>query len=195
MKQALHFSGWAMIGIMMTFALSASAHAPGAHVHGLAKLEIAIDDATVEINLVSPLDNLVGFEHMPRNEKERQAIKTMASKLQQPQNLFIFAPAAQCSLRSTKLESSVLSPELLTPAAGVEEKDGKNAGRDATKSSMHGELEATWYFNCAFPQALRGLDVKLFQTFPILQRIDTAVAGPAGQSSAKLTPASTRLKW
>ena len=60
---------------------------------------------------------------------------------------------------------------------------------------MHAELEATWRFRCAQPQALQGVDVRLFQMFPGLRRLDAAVAGPKGQSSSKLSPESTRLKW
>ena len=52
----------------------------------------------VQINLNSPLDNLLGFERAPRNEKERQTVRTVASKLHQADNLFIFTPAAQCRL-------------------------------------------------------------------------------------------------
>jgi hypothetical protein len=71
MKQALHFPGRALIVAMMAleFALPARAHEPAAHVHGAGSLEIAIDGAAVQINLYSPLDNLLGFEHAPENER------------------------------------------------------------------------------------------------------------------------------
>lgn len=59
----------------------------------------------------------------------------------------------------------------------------------------HAELEVTWNFRCALPQALAGLDVRLFQVFPGLRRIDAAMAGPKGQLSARLSPAFPRLKW
>lgn len=102
----------AIIAVVMAFAwsVSASAHSPGAHVHGLADLEIAIDGETVQVNLITPLNNLVGFEHAPGNEKQRQAVKSMASKLHQADNLFILTPAAQCRLMSVKLESPLLRP-------------------------------------------------------------------------------------
>lgn len=197
-----------MLAVIIVFesALPVRAHEPGAHVHGRAALEIAIDGATVRVNLNSPLDNLLRFEHAPGNEKERQAVKAMASKFNQADSLFIFTPAAQCRVESTDLASPVLSPDLLAPASdsgkSADKNTGKNGGPSGTAPSalstaadIHAELEATWQFQCAQPQALQGVDVRLFQMFPGLRRLDVAVAGPKGQSSAKLSPESTRLKW
>jgi hypothetical protein len=219
MKRALRLTGFsemaavvtvttAMAAMMVTIelALPAWAYGAGPHVHGVATLEIAVDGSAVQVNLNSPLDNLLGFEHMPRNEKERQAIKTMASKLRQAGSLFIFTPAAQCRLESTRLESPLLPSELLMAHdKGDKSKSDKSqvpspapsapATSSNTHADDHAELEATWNFRCATPQALQELDVRLFDTFPGLRRLDAMIAGPQGQSGAKLSPASTRLKW
>ncbi|HEV7929009.1 MAG TPA: DUF2796 domain-containing protein [Nitrosospira sp.] len=195
-------SSTAIIAVVMAFAWggSAWAHSPGAHVHGLAALEIAIDIDTVHVNLITPLNNLVGFEHAPGNEKQRQAVKSMASKLHRAEDLFILTPAAQCRLTSVKLESPALSPELLMPVPSVGKSIDTNAGGTGNASrtelhDVHGELEAAWQFQCSNPQALQGMDVKLFQTFPGLQRLDAAVASPKGQASASLSPKSTQVRW
>ena len=49
----------------------AIAHELGAHVHGVATLQIAVDDKTVTLDFSSPLDNLLGFEHVPRDAKQK----------------------------------------------------------------------------------------------------------------------------
>jgi hypothetical protein len=190
----------AITAAILALAASASvwAHSPGAHVHGLAVLEIAIDSETVQVNLITPLHNLVGFEHAPGNEKQRQAVKSMASKLRQAGNLFILAPAAQCRSTAVRLESSVLSPDLLMAVPPVGKSADTNAGGpgDASRTEpngAHGELEAVWQFQCSNPQALQGMDVKLFEAFPGLQRLDVRIASPKGQASARLSPLSTRI--
>jgi hypothetical protein len=211
MKWTFRLPGWVLIVAAMTMelALPARAHEPGAHVHGAGTLEIAIDGAMVQINLYSPLDNLLGFEHAPGNEKERQAARAMALRLHQGGTLFILTPEARCRLETTRLESPVLAPGLLMAVSDSGKSSDKGDGRngDASKAApsvsaalppstgMHGEIEAAWQFRCALPQALQGLDVRLFPAFPGLRRLDAAVAGPKGQSSAKLSPESTRLKW
>ncbi len=194
MKRVFWFMGSVMLAVLISleFVSLAKAHEPGAHVHGLAILEIIVDGATVQINLDSPLDNLLGFERAPGNEKERQAVKVMVLKFHQTDALFALTPAAQCRLESTRLESPVLAPGLLLPVLG----SGKSAmPPPADLVGAHAGLEATWHFQCAAPQALQGLEVRLFQVFPGIKRINAAVAGPQGQSGAKLSPKSTRLKW
>ncbi|SEK66320.1 DUF2796 domain-containing protein [Nitrosovibrio tenuis] len=251
MKRASRWPGFSGRAAIITIAalvvatelmLPTCAYGAGPHVHGQATLEIAVDGPAVQINLNSPVDNLLGFEHAPRNEKERQAIRTMASKLHQPDSLFIFTPTAQCRLESSRLVSPQLPSELLLSRSGSsmgsdhsvlnndnklkvdkpsvdkptgDKSPGLSPAPSAATSSRptpapspstqivpshghaddHAELEATWDFRCATPQNLQGLDVRLFQLFPGLRRIDTAIVGPKGQSSVKLTPASTRLKW
>jgi hypothetical protein len=184
--------------IAFAWSALASAHSPGAHVHGLAVLEIAIDSETVQVNLITPLHNLVGFEHSPGNEKQRQAVKSMASKLRQADNLFFLAPAARCRSTAVQLESSVLSPDLLMPAPVVGKSTDGNAAGTGNKSRVnppdaHGELEAVWQFQCSNLQALQGMDVKLFEAFPGLQRLDVRIASPKGQASARLSPLSTQI--
>lgn len=208
-----------MAAAIIFTALPASVYASGPHVHGTATLEIAIDDTAVHVNLSSPLDNLLGFEHAPRNEKERQAVRSMASKLHQVDNILVFTPQAQCRLESTKLESSLLSPELLVSSFDKGKADGAEADRQGklerpqtrlpARSSAttpqaaspgghhdeHAELEGTWSFRCATSGTLAGAEVRLFGAFPGLRRLDVAIAGPRGQRSAKLSPASRQLKW
>ena len=209
--------------VVIELALPNRAQGAGPHVHGVAALEIALDGATVQINLNSPLDNLLGFERVPRNEKERETVRTVTSKLRQADNLFIFTPAAQCRLSAVRLESPLLPSELLMPRSSsgsdkskgaTYDKDDKSSAssplpRGSTSSASmpsatapvgghtedHAELEATWNFRCAAPQALQDIDVRLFDAFPGLRRLDAMIVGPKGQSGAKLSPASTRLKW
>jgi Protein of unknown function (DUF2796) len=219
MKRALRLTGFSETAAVITvmaavaamtvtieLALPVWAYGAAPHVHGVATLEIAVDGSAVQVNLNSPLDNLLGFERAPRNEKERQAIRTMASKLHQAGSLFIFTPAAQCRLESTQLESPLLPSELLM-AHDKSDRSKSNkpqvpspapsglATSSNTHADDHAELGATWNFRCAMSQALQGVDVRLFDTFPGLRRLDAMIAGPKGQSGAKLSPASSRLKW
>lgn len=157
--------------------LPALAHEPGAHVHGVAKLEVAVDAGTLTLSLESPLDNFLGFEHRPRNDRETTAVSAMADKLKAPATLFAPTPAAQCKIATVKLESPVF--EAAKPSAG----------------EGHAELDAEFIFNCAHPEALRDLEVGLFRDFPHLRRLDVQVAGPRGQAAARLTPGQRRIAW
>jgi hypothetical protein len=218
------FSEKAMLAASMAiaFAVPVLAQSSGAHVHGQAGLEIAVDGETVQLNLYSPLDNLLGFEHAPRTEEERRAVRAMAAKLHQAGSLFVFTPSAGCRLESTNLNSAALSPELLAAVSSSDKSKrpaaSSRSGETSTPLSSpsspaphahadhkaheaqhshgaHAELEAVWVFHCSAPQALQALDVGLFRAFSGLRRLDAAVAAPGKQSSARLSPQSPSLKW
>lgn len=174
MKPALKAIIAAMLAALPLLAL---AHEPGAHVHGIAKLQVAVDGNTLTLNFESPLDNLLGFEHQPRSEKQKAAVRAMAQRLNQPATLFLPTPAASCAPVSTKLESPLLEP-------------AKKADGDG-----HADLDAEFVFKCAQPGELRGMEVKLFDAFRNLRRLDVQVAGARGQAAVRLTPTQRRISW
>ena len=158
-------------------ASGAFAHGPGAHVHGIAKLDVAIDGETLTLALESPLDNLLGFEHMPRTDKQKAAVRAMAETLNKPAALFVATPAAQCAPASVKLESPVLEP----------------AKKDA--GDGHADLDGEFVFRCAHPEALRDIEVRMFSAFPHLRQVDIQVAAPRGQAAGQLTAKQPRISW
>ena len=167
----------------------ASAYAAGAHEHGAATLHVAIDGDRLQLELSSPLDNLVGFERAPRNDTVNAAVRRMAERLREPERLFVTTPDARCTRASVELASPVLDPALLGNAA-KSRAPAKSAG-----GGGHASLEASFAFRCEQPAKLSGLDVKLFEAFPHLKRLDVQVAGAKKQSSGKLTPRNPRLSW
>ena len=185
----------------------------GAHVHGVANLEVAVDGATITVALRSPLGNLSGFEHAPRNDNERRQVRAMAARLPQPDKLFAFTPAARCRPESSFLESDRLEPALLSataPAAPGKQTQPVSPSQARSRTThahdhhehnkhtadTHAELDATWQFRCTAPHALQGLDLQaLFRAFPGIRQLDAVVAGPRNQSGSRLSPGMTRLKW
>jgi hypothetical protein len=152
-----------------------------AHVHGVATLQLALDDSMLHLNLSSPLDSLLGFEHQPRTEKQKAAVRHMADQLRQAERLFQPTLAARCTLKTYSLESPVLET-------------GEHKGHDH-ESHDHTDLNAEFVFYCAKPNELRDLEINLFSYFPGLLRLKTEAATPRGQSAAILTPSKRRITW
>ena len=151
--------------------LAASAGwAAKAHQHGVATLSVAVDGSMVELEFESPLENLTGFEHAPRNDGERRALQSMKDRFAQPQSLFVPAPAAGCRPAPVQLE---------LPEAG--------AG--------HADLHAVVSFECTTPAALRSVEVRLFEAFPRLQRVKGQLAAPGRQSGFELNRQKSRIDW
>lgn len=155
------------------------------HVHGAAELTVAIDGGAVEIELHSPLDNLVGFEHAPRNERQRRAIASMKEKFGNAGALFVPNAEAQCTAQPATLDSPVLESAKKPPAG----KAGHSHGHG------HAALDAAITFHCKNPQALKYIDVELFAAFPSMKRLQVQLVTPTRQQAASLTPARKRLTW
>jgi hypothetical protein len=171
-------------GAMLFLLAVPLATAAQVHEHGTATLEIAVDGGVLSIALESPLENLVGFEHAPRDDRQRAALKKMEDTLRRPERLFKPAPEAGCVVRDVKVENPFAEgskPES-GHAHGAEAKHGGHA------DEQHAEAHAAWTFKCSRPQALRTLEVLLFDAFPAMKRIKTQKATPSGQSGATLTP-------
>src|ERR1700693_697644 len=91
----------------------APAGAHEAHVHGVGKLDVALDSNTLTLHLDTPLVNLIGFEHEAKSAPDRQAAQKMSIQLRSAADMFVTTPAAECKPASVKLVSAALEPALL----------------------------------------------------------------------------------
>lgn len=69
----------------------------GAHVHGDAVMNIAIEGQKVSVELESPLFNIAGFEHKPETAQDKQHLQDSIAKLRSAEKLVIISPEAKCS--------------------------------------------------------------------------------------------------
>ncbi|MFN3594832.1 MAG: DUF2796 domain-containing protein [Thiobacillaceae bacterium] len=164
----------AFLGWMMALGVGL-AHAHGAHQHGVGRLQVVAEGPALTIRLEGPLDNLLGFEHTPRNARERAAAAALMQRLREGKGLFGPSAAAGCTLAAAQVEAPVLE--------GGRDHDG------------HAELAAEWRYTCAQPERLTGLRVNLFRVFPRLRTLEAAVAGPRGQRGARLSARAPDLNW
>ncbi|HIZ50807.1 MAG TPA: DUF2796 domain-containing protein, partial [Candidatus Pseudomonas excrementavium] len=68
-------------------------HNAAAHQHGVGTLDIVIEGQQLLLELSTPAGDLLGFEHAPRNQAQRDQLDTLMSTLRQPEKLFTL-PAA-----------------------------------------------------------------------------------------------------
>lgn len=166
--------------------IPAGAH--DAHVHGVGKLDVALDNHALTLHLDTPLINLVGFEHPANSAPDRQAVQKMSRQLHAAAAIFVPTAAAACKATSVKLVSAALDPTLLDDAAPVAAKARHNAAQHD-----HADLDGDFTFDCAHPEKLRAIDVKLFDAFPGFHRIDVQIVTPQRQSAATLTPGAAAI--
>ena len=170
----------------LPFAANAQ-HTHGAHEHGAAELTVALDGQALVIELISPLDNLVGFEHAPANDAQRAALAEAGRLLSDADAMFALPVAAACRFEHADIESP-WPMAAMAPAAG----QAGHAHAHPTRGD-HEEAVVTYRYTCAQPAALQRIDVRAFARFPRLREIRVEHATARGQGAAVLTPAAAAL--
>ncbi|KRB67869.1 DUF2796 domain-containing protein [Noviherbaspirillum sp. Root189] len=152
--------------------VTGSAIAGEVHQHGVAQMTAAIEGNTATIEFTSPLENLIGFEHAPRNDKEHKMVQALKEKFHKPESLLTPTAAADCRADPVDLE-----------LPGDHESDG------------HAELHATIMYRCKSPAALKEINLRLFDVFPGLGRVKVQLAAPGRQSAVELSRKRPSLSW
>ncbi|MFJ3058185.1 DUF2796 domain-containing protein [Herbaspirillum sp. NPDC087042] len=157
-----------------------------AHVHGVGKLDVALEGNTLTLHLDTPLINVVGFEHAASSGKDKDTVRAAAKTLREVGRIFATDAAAQCKPAEVQLESAVLAPALLGEKAPASTQDAPGDG--------HADLDGDFTLVCASPGALNTVDVSgLFAAFPGFQRIDVQLATPKKQGAVQLVPGSALI--
>jgi hypothetical protein len=165
--------------------VAAGVHGGGAHVHGLAELNLVQEGGKLYIELRSPAANIVGFEHAPRSVAEHAAADSAMAALKNAAHLFHFPAAAGCRSAAVEIASSLLDAE-----AGHEHADhAEHVGSD------HSDVAAEYQIECSDPQQLSYLRVSLFEVFPQLQRLKVRAIVGDRQVAAELTPSQARVSF
>lgn len=159
-------------------AISTATFAAPPHVHGAGNLELVIDGGQFAVTLDMPADNAVGFEHPPRNAGEKAAVEAMMKVLNDGPALFKPSAGTQCRLTSADISTPFF-------AAAAHAKGGDD----------HGDIEASYIFQCAQPAALKGLETTIFTRFKRLNRLNVQRAGPGGQGGGSLSAKQPALNW
>lgn len=170
MRQSWLNTGLLVLAGCYGTALHAGEHAHShhrAHEHGVGLLNVAVEGRELHIVLESPAMNIVGFEHQPRNDKQRKAVAQATARLNEGVKLFITPGEAACTLAEAEVESGLL------------EGHGHQQG-------AHADFVASYRFQCDRPEALGAITVKLFATFPATEELAVQLLSEDGQSGMTL---------
>jgi len=151
-------------------------HHHKSHSHGDAKLDIAVDDKTIKIDLEAPGDVIFGFERRPKNDSEKTKIANELARLNdKATELFILPADAGCTLTSKVIEAE----------------QAKESTKE--KSSEHADVEVEYTFNCTGELTGKKLATGLFKAWPRLKTLKVQVLSSAGQKGMTLKADSADL--
>ncbi|WP_295520208.1 DUF2796 domain-containing protein [uncultured Stenotrophomonas sp.] len=151
----------------------------GAHVHGQATVDLAMDQGRLELALQAPGIGILDFERPPANASEQAALASALAALKRADWLTL-PSAAQC----TPLHRDAHADGFAAAAARSATAAGKHA---------HAGFTAELSYQCANPAALRVLVLSLPKAFPNLHQVIVNTATPAGQGRTVLSADNLRV--
>lgn len=197
--------------LVATTALCSAAWAGKAHEHGVARLDLGVEAGRITLNLVVPLEDLVGFERAPRTDAERAAIVAALARLQEADRLVRIDSVAGCGAGKVRLEAPVwgvggtaASAGAASSPAAANTASAANA-TGATSSAKttgtpgraardaHADLEATYEFRCSNAPRAGHVEIGLFEAFARLRRVEVQAVMPHGQMKVVLRRPQTRV--
>ncbi|WP_414494871.1 ZrgA family zinc uptake protein [Stenotrophomonas maltophilia] len=149
----------------------------GAHVHGQATVDLALDQGALELALQAPGVGILDFERPAATGAERAALARAIAVLKSG-NWVTLPTAAHCRLASSSARADGF--DATTPAAP--------AGQH-----RHAGFSARLRYRCANPAALRALVVRLPAQFPGLHEVIVNTATDHGQGRSVLTAGNLRV--
>jgi hypothetical protein len=181
----------------------------GAHVHGIAALNLALEGEEIHVELDSPAANIVGFEHAPSSEADHAALDKAVAALKNGDQLFRFNKEAGCRMEKAMVTSALLEqahddhPDKHSQDHEHEEKsehdhekhEHEAHGHEEHEGETHSDIEAVYHFECDRPAKLTQLSVDLFETFPATEALNVQYVIESKQGAKELTAKDQVVKF
>lgn len=143
-------------------------HDHGAHVHGAVTLNVALEGEVLVAETDAPALHVVGFEHAPRSQAERDAIVAADRWLASGRDILGVPRSANC-----RLDKVDYSPPKL---------DGG-----------HADYRARHTFRCTRPSELTWVELWSLRRLRGVEEAQVNLITPSGQRQLKLTPGTLRV--
>ena len=161
------------------------------HEHGVGRIFISVEGSDVEVELVVPGADAVGFEHTASTDDDRKAVAAAIKTLREVDDIIILTPEAMCRAEEPNVHSSLMD-EKKENASHSHKHNGKS---EDIHEEMHAEFVAYYHFHCEKPMKLNGIKVGFFNIFPSTHELSAKWITPNGQGATELTAKSPGLKF
>jgi len=152
---------------------------PGAHVHGHANLQLAVEGQRIDLMLISPAYNLFGFEHQPANSRQEQLV-------QKAEVWAATIPAVNTDNPGCSLVAGSLYTSWNQKHHDNDNNDHDHEQHNSNQVPSHSDIELNQTLDCPGLTKADRLETPLMERFPGLKHLDVQWATPGGQGGARL---------
>lgn len=151
-------------------------HNHKAHVHGAAKLTLAIEDdgkhASIALDCAG--DSIMGFEHVAKSPQDKKSQDDAFRKLREQAAIVIrFDSSLKCVIRSTQVE--------------IEKEEKSDQAVGAAPHGEHSDVNANYSVQCDSPISGSKVQVGLIGLFPKIKKVSLQILTTAKQTANEVT--------
>ena len=183
------------------------------HEHGHGALDIVLEGEELVAELRIPAVNVVGFEHAPRDDTEREAVREAVARFSNAAAVLVPAEEAECEIEDVEAEIAGMDHDADGHAMHEHDEDEHEEGHakhehdeeheeehakreheehaGESGAEAHSELHATYRFHCHAPDRLVRVDVRVFELLHEAEEISVRVVTPTAQTAMDLHPGET----
>jgi hypothetical protein len=195
------------IGSNSPFLLAEETRHHEAHEHGIAHLNVALEGNDLYIELISPAVNILGFEHHPRTNEQKAAVKKAIESLKKGEDLFVLPPEARGKFVKTTVHTNIEGDSDNEhgddhthehDSSSKEKDDDQHAhapDHQGDEHERHSEFKAEYNVVCQHPQKIENIDVTLFRMFQGIERIKVQLLSDTRQKALELTATQHKIKF
>lgn len=212
--------------IILPLALYSALHAFGAtaaekHVHGEAELFIAIEGKKVLIEMESPADNFLGFEHAPKTKQQKSLVQSTQKTLENHTSLLTLTQG-NCKQVDAFIESPFSDHSKEEKEEhhdhGHEKEEHHDHDKKAKKDDdhhdhghkkddhhdhdkheeggdTHSEYHITYTLECSNSDAISSATVTAFDAFPNIEEIKVNWVTSQKQGSKEVSAKSRKVSF
>ncbi|MDP6564124.1 MAG: DUF2796 domain-containing protein [Alphaproteobacteria bacterium] len=178
-----------VVALSALAAAGAAAQTAGAHVHGVSTLLVAVEAGDLILELTTPGDDVVGFEHRPADAAQTRRAESALALMKSPERLFRFDAAAGCEPGVVAVLRSLL------PSGHGDGERSHATGSGHRDETEHAEFRLRYSYRCRAVDGLKTLELLLFDHFPGMRRVRVQIVGPQGQTSHRLDRGSRKAAF
>ena len=202
---------WLGLSAFTAAMITLDGYAAEGHQHGVAELNLVAQLPEVMVELVTPAANLVGFEHRPQNEQQRQRVEQAKQQLLQPAIELLGGPSCQLVSQTAdwgELEQRGAHKEHDDDHHEAHHKEHDDDHHEAhhkehdddhheahhkehdehhhDTEDSHQDVTLSWQYRCDDGQTLSGVRVDLFDAFPAMEKLRVQWVDGQGQHTGTL---------
>lgn len=174
----------AMAAIQIFFAAAANGKRGHVHHHGRGTLDMAADGTLLRANLTLPAHDVLGFEHTPTTNKEKEAVKGARQSLVKGWS------------QQVKLADSLACQWTIRSAVFPGDHQEKHKHSGHSHADHHSDIQVEAQAQCAKPISGGSVDLSgLFKAFPKVRSLQAQYLDEKQQRGVVLTKKSSLMKF